>query len=71
MAFRCSLPDRPSTRPWVEPVLVDVTSFLRGIPVWLSCAAGGTLVHSVSVTVVAALDAVVRGVGLVVSRRLP
>jgi hypothetical protein len=54
-----------------SPVLVDAARLLHGTPVWLSCAVGGTLLHSAFAIVVTALDAVVQGVGPTVSRWLP
>jgi hypothetical protein len=54
-----------------SPILVDAARLLCGGPLWISGATGGTLVHVASVTAVAALDAVVWGVGPAVSRRLP
>jgi hypothetical protein len=51
--------------------LVDAARLLCGAPVWLSGAAGGTLVHGASVTTVIAFDVVVRGVGPAVPHRLP
>jgi hypothetical protein len=52
-------------------VLIDIARLLHGAPVWLFGAARGTLVHVASVTAVAALDAMVQGVGPTVPRRLP
>jgi integral membrane sensor domain MASE1 len=54
-----------------SPVLVNVACLLHGTSVCLSSAAGGTFVHSTSATAITTLNAVVRGVGHTVSRRLP
>jgi hypothetical protein len=72
MAFRCN-PLAVLLRPVYRrsPVLVDATRLLHGALVWLSGAAGGTLVHIASITAVTAFDAMVRGVGPTVPRRLP
>jgi hypothetical protein len=71
MAFQYSPPRRPLTCPWVEPRIGRRRTPSLRHPIWLFGAADGTFVHAASATAVVALDGVVRGVGLVVLRRLP
>jgi hypothetical protein len=53
-----------------SPILVNIR-LLHDTPVWLSGAAGGTLIHTAFATAVTTVIVVLQGVGPVVPRRLP